>query len=248
MLGIANGSLQVAIRSSRPQVLLNQEVTNFGFSPDGHRVVYSVESPHAEAGIWMADLMSGRTKLLQRDSDATWTVYSWSAADRPIMLGSNDGGPPLQFAASDQVDVCGHEILSIADHRIATFGVTGSPDYLATPAGWRFTALSCAPNGEFIAAIGTRSAAAVGGTLLILDGNGNIVQELGTPGYVDLHPLWGPPGSGVVFLQTASGTGPTTVTYISEGGRSMPQKLSVSGDFDANMDWSADGPLGHPTN
>ncbi len=64
--------------------------------------------------------------------------------------------------------------------------------------------------------------------------------------------MWGPSGTGVVFVGDVAGEGAVgpLVWFIPEGGTARPTGLRVDsfgGDLDAHLDWSAMPPLGHPT-
>ncbi|HET7481409.1 MAG TPA: hypothetical protein VFK89_00975 [Actinomycetota bacterium] len=227
-------------------VLSDEHVTNFGFSPDGTRLVLSIDSPASYAGIWMADLASGELKFLQPAKDLGWKVEAWSNANRPILIGEKASLGLLHFDASERVDRCGDEILTISDGRIATFGVTGGSAFLSTPSGLRFGGLSCSPDGGLLAAISSRSSDE--GTLVVLDRSGALLQDLGDRGSFDSYPSWGPSGTGVVFLRrNVDGVvARRTVYFVREGGSAASTGVAVVGDPHENLDWSADTPLGHP--
>lgn len=239
---------------SRPRILVRGvPITDFSFSPDGTRLVFAVARDSRASGIWMADLQTGTVKVLQTETG--WKLTAWSRASRPIMLQEESGSESrdgLSFNPSDQVAYCGSEIVTVQQQRLATFGVSGAPTYLSTDRRFRYTAVSCSPGGDLLVAIRHRKGDPTSTSLAVLRADGSFVREFGQDSTVEDRPMWGPPGTGVVFVGGVEGgaeTGPL-VWFLPEGGTVRPTGLRVErfGDeLDSWLDWSATNPLGHPS-
>lgn len=249
---VERGRLVVAQPGKRSSALMDElPVSTFAFSPDGSRIVFSVEADE-DAGIWMADLRSGKVKILQ--SSLGWDLIGWVRGMRPFMLrqgslrsGKGDG---LGFLPSDTVTTCDDDIVLISNDGIALAGISGDPNSLRTDGRFRYSAVACAPGGDLMIAV--RNAQGQGGTsMAVLRRDGSFVREVAQQSSIEDAPMWGPTGTGVVFAAEVAGRGAgPLVWFLPEGGTARPTGLGVyrlGERLDALLDWSATPPLGHPT-
>ena len=245
IVGIEKKRLVVVQPRQRAEFLLRGvDISTFAFSPNGKRIVYSVEGEGRTAGIWMADLVTSEVKFLQGAEG--WMNVSWTRAMRPILLPNPGDG--LSFLPSDEVAFCGNEIFTIYRERIGTLGVTGIPEFIGSDRAARYTAVACSPSGRLLVAV--RKEAGGDTSLAVMRPNGSIIQELVEQSGVEDHPMWGP--GGVVFAGSVRGEGTAGpfVWFLPEGGSARPSGLRVEGlgdRLDEWLDWSATPPMGRPT-
>jgi hypothetical protein len=254
----------VAIREDRllawggdARPIMKGPVLNFAFSPTGDRLAFSTGIEHEEgAGIWVGDLADGEAKLVQRYTAerTSWNLVGWSRADRPILLSTDHqpgsrNGAVLTPMPLGSVDSCGEELVVARNGRLATFGVSGPPRFLRADRFYRYKAVTCAPNREFLAAIRVPKGAPTSDTrLVLLTREGDLVRRLTQGAYRDEAPTWGPTGTGLVLARTPLGSKQQLVWFIPEGGSAYSVGVPVEngpGGIPV-MDWSADAPLGHP--
>jgi hypothetical protein len=232
-------------------------VVNFAFSPTGERLVFATATAHEEgAGLWLADLKAGKATLIQRFTPerSAWDLVGWSRADRPILLaaraqpGSGDG-IVLTPMPPGTVDACGEELVVARNGRLATFGVSGPPRFIRADRFYRYSAVTCAPNREFLAAIRVpKGAPSSDSRIVLLTREGALVRRLTLGAFRDAGPSWGPTGTGLVLARTQLGSKQQLVWFIPEGGSAFSVGVPVEngpGGIPV-MDWSADAPLGHP--
>lgn len=254
--GIERGRLLVAQPGDRPQVLVRGvPVSNFAFAPDGTRIVFAVGGGSRATGIWMADLKSREIRSLQ--SSTGWTLTAWSRAARPILLREGSEGQPasregLSFAPSDEVSYCGNEVVTIRQQRLATFGVSGVPAYIGADRRFRYSAVACSPDGDLLVAVRYPKGDPTSTTMAVLRPDGMLVREVAQESTIEDQPMWGPDGTGVVFVGGVSGEGSAgpLVWFLAEGMDARPTGLRVQRFgpvLDSWLDWSATRPLGHPT-
>lgn len=251
IVGLERGRVTVVRPEGRPQVLVRGvPVSNFSFSPDGTRLLFVVSGQSRASGIWMADLRSGSVKLLQASTG--WTLTAWSRASRPILI--QDQGPTanaLSFAPADQVAYCGSEVVTVQQDRLATFGVSGVPTYLDADRRFRYSGVSCEPTGDLLVALRYLKGDPTSTSLAVLRTDGSFVRDFGLRSTVEDGLMWGPSGTGVLFVGEVRGGGLPLVWFVPEGGEERTTGLRVErlGDgLDARLDWSATNPVGHPTN
>ena len=252
LVGVDRGRLMVVRPTGPPDVLVRGvPVTTFSFSPTGTRLVFAVDDGSRARGIWMADLGAGKVKQLQ---DTTgWRLMAWSRATRPILLqDAGGGGSGLSFAPSDEVAYCGTEVVTILRQRLATFGVSGAPTYVPADRRFRYTAVSCEPDGRLLVAVRYPKGDPTATSVVVLRSDGSFVTDFGDASTVEDHPMWGPSGTGVVYVGGARGRSPgePLVWFVPEGGNAKPTGLQVERygqTLDPSLDWSATTPLGHPT-
>lgn len=252
LVGLERGRVMVVQPEGRRQVLVRGvPVSNFSFAPDGTRLLFVVSGKSSASGVWMADLRSGAVKMLQ---DSTgWTLTAWSRASRPILL-QNEGGPAanaLSFAPGDQVAYCGSEVVTIQRDRLATFGVSGVPTYLDADRRFRYAGVSCEPTGDLLVAVRYLKGDPTSTSLAVLRSDGSFVRDFAQRSTVEDGPMWGPSGTGVLFVGEVRGGGEPLVWFLPEAGEERPTGLRVDrlgDDLDARLDWSATSPVGHPTN
>jgi hypothetical protein len=252
LVGIDRGRVLVVRPDGRPEVLVRGvPVSNFSFSPDGTRLLFVITGRSRAAGIWMADLRTRAVKQLQEETG--WTLTAWSRASRPILLRDESGeaGSSLSFAPADEVAYCGSEVLTVQRDRLATFGVSGVPTYLDTDRRFRYAGVTCSPDEDLLVTIRYPKGDPTSTALAVLRDDGSFVREFGQSSSVEDGPMWGPSGTGIVFVgEDRGGAGPL-VWFLPEGGKERPTGLRVErlgDDLEARLDWSATTPLGHPTN
>ena len=250
LVGIERGRLMVVRPERAPEVLVRGvPVSDFSFSPDGSRLVFAVSDESSATGIWMADLKSRDVRSLLDETG--WLVTAWSRAMRPIMLQEGPGSRSrdgLSFGPSDEVAYCGSEVITVRRERLATFGVSGVPTYLQTDRRFRYSGVSCSPRGDLLMTIRYPKGDPTATTLAVLRIDGSFVEEFGQDSAIEDQPMWGPAGTGVVFVG-GTDEGPL-VWFLPEGGEERTTGLRVErfGDqLDSTLDWSATPPLGHPT-
>jgi len=248
--GVANGRLVVAEPNKRPVVLLEGvAVSTFSFSPDGSRMAFSVADDGGAAGIWLADLRSGEVRNLKRAPG--FTLMGWALSMRPV-LRSSPGSDHLDFLPADQAARCGKDIVTIQRDRVALLGPSGATDDIPADTGFGYEAVACAPDGDLLVVVRTPKQGGGPTSMVVLGRDGATVREVAQRSTLEDAPMWGPPGTGVVFAGDVAGEGAVgpLVWFLPEGGVANPTGLRVSrlGDeLDATLDWSATPPLGHPT-
>lgn len=246
-------------KGERIRRLVTQEVDTFAFSPSGDRLLVVMASTDPKrGGIWLADLKEREMRVLMplKESAERWVFYGWSRAERPILVAAGGKGGPrtdrplVSFLPVGSSSTCGDEIVVADKGRLATFGVTSTPEFLAADDRYHILSVTCAPNGRFLAAVrvlkGTGPDAA---RLVLLERDGSFVDPLTRGLYRDRTPTWGPSGTGVVLVRRPVGGDEAAqqVWFLPEGGTVRQVGLSV---VDSNgvpvFDWSADGVPGHP--
>jgi hypothetical protein len=252
LVGIERGRLMFVRPENGPKVLVRGvPVSDFAFSPDGKRLIFVVGDGSSSAGIWMADLASGETKRLL--DVIGWSLTAWSRAARPILLQEGAGSRSrdgLSVAPADEVAYCGSEVITVEGGRLATFGVREVPSFLDADRRFRYLAVGCSPDEELLIVVRQPKAGSTSTSLAVLETDGPTVEELAVDTAIEDFPMWGPPGTGVIFAASSQG-GEPLVWFLPEGGQPRQTGLRVArlGDgLDALLDWSATPPVGHPTN
>ena len=200
----------------------------------------------------MADLETREIKPQQPPGG--WTLTAWSRAVRPILLQEGGGtSGALSFPPSDQVAYCADEVVTVRRERLATFGVSGIPKYIKADRRFRYSAVACSSSSGLLVTVRYPKGAADRTELSVLRPDGSLVEELAQQSAVEDHPMWGPAGTGVVFVGTVGGEGSVgpLVWFVPEGGTARTTGLRVdrfTDALDAWLDWSATPPLGHPPN
>ena len=230
--------------------LVREGVQSAAFSPDGRRLAVVVGEGETTS-VWVSDPDGRRLREVHRQSAGTRvTIEAWSPDGRTLYLTAGRGNG-LSFVATSRQPVsaslgptrvtgleqCSGRLLGIVDGAVAEITRVG-PDYLTdTNAG--FSAVSCSPNGAFMAALRDDD-------LLLLTGDGSAVRDLTTDsGYRDVFVDWGPGGSGLVFGRVPDGGDDAQVWYIPEGGTARDTGLRYQPGPDA-IDWAASPPTGLP--
>lgn len=247
-----NGALLVP-QSRGPARLVSEGVESVAFSPDGRSVAVVIEEGETTS-VWVAELNGTDMREVQRErTGPRITLESWSPDGRALYLsvGRNSGvsfvsqfetsAPPLSGRVGGgrvtSFEQCEDRLLAIVNGGIADISTKG-PNYLTdTNAG--YTAISCAPNGAFIAALRE-------GNLFLLDSEGSELRDLTTDtGFRDVFVDWGEAGAGLLFGRVPSGGGPAQVWHIAEGGTARNTGLVFTPGPGA-IDWAASPPTGLP--
>lgn len=233
--------------------LVRDGVVRAAFSPDGRRLAVVLEEGETTS-VWVADLTGTTMREVHRQrtgprvSFKAWspdgfTLYLTSGPDGGLrFVGfTKTSGPPLSggiVAASVRgFEQCSGRLLGIVNGAVAEITRLG-PDYL-TEADAGFTAVSCSPNGAFMAALRDDD-------LLLLNGDGSPVRDLTTDsGFRDEFVDWGPSGAGLIFGRVPESGGEAQVWYIPEGGTARDTGLRYRPGPRA-IDWAASPPTGLP--
>ncbi|HJR45907.1 MAG TPA: hypothetical protein VJ927_09920 [Actinomycetota bacterium] len=247
------GSLWVGPPGEEPEQLVREAVRDLAYSPDGRMLAVLLEQGKTTS-LWIADLTRTRMREIYRVrtgprvslkgwSPDGFTIYLTVAPDSGLsFVGfTRTSAPPLSggivAAPVTGLEQCSGRLLGIVNGAIAEITRRG-PEYL-TPTDAGFTAVSCAPNGAFLAAV--RNA-----DLLLLNGDGSPIRDLTTDsGFRDVFVDWGPRGSGLLFGRVPDAGGDAQVWHIAEGGTARDTGLRYRPGPDA-IDWAASPPTGLP--
>jgi hypothetical protein len=234
-------------------VLVEGSVESFAFSPSGRRLAIVMEDDKTTS-VWVADLNGATMREVQRQrTGARIEIKGWSADERTLYLTFSPGSglsfvtftersaPPLSgrvvSARVTSLEQCGTRLLGVVSGAIAVISNKG-PNYL-TERKAGYTAVSCAPNGGFTAAIR-------GGDLVLLDGGGRELRDLTLDsGFRDIYVDWGDGGRGVLFGRVPAGGGAAQLWHIPEGGTARSTGLTFR-PGPGGVDWSASPPSGIP--
>ena len=256
-LVLVGGGEMLVFAGNKPSfAILAGRVATFSFSPDGTKLMVVMSDPK-RGGIWLADLEAREmTRILDaKEARGRWVLNGWSRAERPILIrpaGITEGsGPPkVSFLPPSASTTCGDEIVVVENGKLATFGVTGPPKFLAADDTYRYLAATCAPNNQFIAAVRVlKGAGPDAARLVLLDRDGSFINPLTQGLYRDDSPSWGPARTGIILIRRQLGAGEESqqVWFLPEGGVVQQIGLPViSTNGIPVFDWSADGVLGHP--
>lgn len=139
-----------------------------------------------------------------------------------------------------------------ASKRLAYLSKKPNPRFI-TPEGTAYSSATCSPKLDFIAAIGQADGSDVSArTLTLLHGDGSKVQELTADSFSDDYPLWGPEGTGIIFVRMPQTGGTPQVWYLPEGASARNTGLTLKASnayygyfgWSGLLDWSADAPSG----
>ena len=228
--------------------LIREGVGSAAFSPGGDLLAVVLDEGET-ASVWVADLTGTRMREVHRQrAGSRLSIEAWSPDGRTLYLAT--GGTGLSFVTTSRhpvsaslggaritgLEQCSGRLLGIVDGAVAEITRVG-PDYLTdTNAG--YTAVSCSPNGVFMAALRQ-------GDLLLLDGDGPVRDLTTDSGFRDVFADWGPAGTGLVFGRVPDGGGDAQVWYIPEGGTARDTGLRYRPGPGA-FDWAASPPTGLP--
>lgn len=249
-VAIGEGGSLLVLPSRGPSQLVREGVKAAAFSPDGRRLAVVVEEGKTTS-VWVADLngttlrevhrvRTGPPVALEAWSPDGLTVYMSFGPDSGLSFVTvyRTSVPPLSgrvgAARVIGLEQCGDRLLGVVDGALADISTRG-PDHL-TQTNVGYTAVSCAPNGSFLAAIRDNN-------LFLLDGNGRELRDLTLDsGFEDVFVDWGASGLGLLFGRVPDGGGVAQVWHIPEGGSARNTGLSTPGD----IDWAASPPTGVP--
>jgi hypothetical protein len=140
--------------------------------------------------------------------------------------------------------------------RLAVMNANAAPDLLTTSSDFVYWKPQCSPDGFYVAAIRAPAGSeGSGGELVIFDRDGNLLQSITPGGSEDSDPIWGPAGTGLLFVRR-TGSDPAEVWYATEGSSPQGTGLTISDDYEPYvrkygyewlLDWSATPPDGLPT-
>lgn len=252
-VAIGEGGALVVLPSRGPDQLVSEGVVSAAFSPDGRRLALVLEEGKTTS-VWVADLNGTNMREVQRGrTGPTISLQGWSPDGMTLYLTlGRDSGlsfvtvlktsvPPqsggVVAAPVTSLEQCGGRLLGVVNGAIATISTRG-PDYLTdTDAG--YTAVSCAPNGAFMAALRDDN-------LFLLDAEGRELRDLTTDsGFRDVYVDWGDAGTGLLFGRVPTGGGPAQVWHIAEGDAARNTGL-VFTPAPGAIDWAASPPTGLP--
>ena len=137
----------------------------------------------------------------------------------------------------DSIRRCGPRLLAVVGggrdtttNKALAYLEAGRPAQRITPSDAAYVAAACRPGGDFIAAVTQDSGAATGTRrLVLLNADGGFVDNLtADSGSADEYPMWGPPGTGVVFVRRPDAGGAAQVWYIPEGSTARATTLRVA--------------------
>jgi len=232
--------------------LVREDVKAASFSPDGRRLAVILQEGQTTS-VWVAGLKGTTMREVHRQRTGSQvSLEGWSADGRTLYLTSRRGGglsfvsmktsaPPLTGTVAPtrvvSLEQCGGRLVGVANGAIAAISTEG-PDYL-TQEGAGYSAVSCAPNGSFMAAIRN-------GNLVLLDADGRELRDLTLDsGYRDIYVDWGESGQGVLFGRVPAAGGDAQLWHIPEGGTARNTGLTFT-PGPAAIDWSASSPTGIP--
>ena len=246
-------------KGGRLRRVLTDEVDTFAFSPSGdHLLMVMASTDRKRGGIWLADLGEREMRVLMplKESAERWVFYGWSRGEKPILVAAGGKAGPatdrplVSFLPVGASSTCGDEIVVADKGRIATFGVTGTPKFLAADDRYKYLSVTCAPDGRYLAAVRVlKGAGPDAARLALLERDGSFVSLLTRGLYRDQTPSWGPSGTGVVLVRRPLGADDAAhqVWFLPEGGVVQEVGLPVvESDGTPVFDWSADGAPGHP--
>ena len=250
-VAVGEGGSLFVLPSRGPDQLVREGVVSAAFSPNGRRLALVLEEGETTS-VWAADLDGTNMREVQRvRTGPSIALEGWSPDEKTLYLtlGRNSGlsfvsfpkpsVPPLRgvvaTASVRRLEQCGDRLLGVVNGAIATIS-TGGPDYLTdTDAG--YTDVSCAPNGQFLAALRDDN-------LLLLDAEGRELRDLTSDsGFRDVYVDWGEGGAGLLFGRVPSGGGDAQVWHIAEGGAARNTGLTFT-PAPAAIDWAASPPTG----
>ncbi len=189
-------------------------------------------------------------------------------ADGIRLEGLSPGGEVVGYRAGllpsdDFLLTCGNRLLAVVggardattNKRLA-FIEPGEPPELLTSKAFVYSTPACSPNGDFVVAPRAEENSSPSSgqrvddrRLVLLRGDGSFVRNLTLDsGFADEYPLWGPRGTGVVFVRRPiGGGGRPQAWFIPEGGRAQRTELTFAipphyyGDFawERVLAWSA---------
>lgn len=231
-------------------VLVRQHVTGFAYSADGRRVALVLDEGETTS-IWVTDPAGARMREIYRvQKGAKVRLEGWSpdgktlyfsqdqtAAVAFVTTGRRPESGPVGSTGVVQIEHCSGRLLGVLENGVIAEIEPGG----ATPiTGGGFAAVSCAPNGAFMAAIQDDS-------LVLLDRDGRTLRNLTTDeGYRDDFVDWGSGGAGLLFGRQPDDGRPAELWHIPEGGTARATGLVYSGPASVSVDWSASPPTGLP--
>ena len=239
----------LVIPSGEP--LVQADIRDAAFSPDGRKLAVVVDGPRATS-VWVASV-SGLTlrEVFRERPGFAVRLKGWSPDGETLYITWPDGGlsfvtasdPPMSGGLSvrpvAELEHCGDRLLGIVGGRVAEITTRG-PDYM-TSGQEAYRYMSCAPAGNFIAAIGNQG-------LVLLDGNGNFLRDLTQDsGFTDVFVDWGTQGSGVLLgrVRSAGSRVAAELWHIPEGGTPAPTGIAYRVSPYA-VEWSGSLPTGLP--
>lgn len=275
------GTFEVGTPEGDATVLLEANVRGFSISPDGVHAGLTIANGARADDLWMADLRSGEVREVDRAPHDLWNVFlgPWSRDGRRLFYWRPDGvlrsvgtstpvdrdvyapsGNPsageMDAADPDGLVECGDELIGVVgdDRRLAVLRPDAAPRVLTTSHDFSYSNPQCSPDGSYLAALrkpvgGGLNAA---GQLVVLDRSGNLLQELTPEGSKDANPMWGPAGTGLLYVRS-TGTGTAEVWFAREGSSPETTGLELSDDYapyvrkfgwESLLDWSATPPTG----
>lgn len=242
----ADGSLSSVLGGRQ---LVREDVRSAAYSPSGGRLALVLDEG-GTTSMWITDRSGTRMREVHRIHMGTRVrLQGWSPDERTLYF-TQDPLTALGFvtlarrpesglvgpAGVLQLEQCPGRVLGIFDGSIAEI----APGAARSITGEGYTAVSCAPSGDFMAAIRD-------GSLVLLDRDGKTLRGLTTDtGYRDDFVDWGIRGAGVLFGRMPDDGGPAEVWHIAEGGSARNTGLVYAGPGAEAVDWSASPPTGLP--
>ena len=218
------------------------------FSPNGRRLAVSLLRA-LQGGLWMANLETGETAPVVEEP--VWmlgwfsnrsVLYSKTVQSGKLRYATGTGGTGIVRGITDVYEVhrCGSRVLVTASPAdgprglyeiVSSAGALRSSPLAAPRSGEGYLGISCSPDETAIVAselTGPEDA----GPLVLLSGDGTFLGEL-DPG-ATAHPLWGPPGEGILYLKRGR-SGTWRVWQYAENGVPRPTGFESQPEY---YDWS----------
>ena len=238
----------------RPARLLDGNVVDAAFSPDGRRLALALHRPPAGPGIWLIDLAGRRARRVSGVDLHGGGLHGWDARGVHLFYSADEGALSylsrrrkvapgiVKSGFRPPLETCGRQTLAIVNDRPAYVTPAG-PRHIAAP-GYVYSAPACSADGRYVAIV--RAPDEPGETdqavarevderrLVLLTGGGDLVRPLTEDrGYADEHPTWGPPRTGILFIRRRllQRNASPVVWFIPEGGRPGPTGLTVQRQY-----------------
>lgn len=215
----------------------------------------------ATLGPWSAD---GTRLFYWRPDSVLRSVDSTTPPNRIVYAPSSGTRSSRVPVDPEGVVDCGGDVLAIVgsgrdparNRRLAIVRPNARPALLTPSHDFVYSTPQCSPDGQYIAVDRAPAGSAPGDRhLVILDRRGTLLQDLTPAGDDDSSPMWGPSGTGLLFVRS-TGAGSGEVWFAREGSSPTATGLTISDDYEpyvrkygweSLLDWSATPPTGLPS-
>jgi Tol biopolymer transport system component len=216
----------------------------------------------ARLGPWSGDgtqLYYWRPDSLLRSVQPTTpvqrTVYAPSSNTTTSRMPADDD--TLIECAGNPVGVIGAGAGPTAqkNRRLAIMRADAAPEVLTPSHEFVYLYPQCSPDGFYMAAVrGPAKSGATNRHVVVLDNRGGVLQTLSSGDTTDSNPIWGPSGTGLLFVQLDS-PGQGELWFAPEGHAPSATGIEITNSyapyvtkygFESMLDWSATPPSGRP--